>query len=144
MASSAPSIASPAAARAVARTVTFKAIGVSFLVYSAAFFLLLNFLVRPLLRRRYRSLLDAAKARRGQGGGPSARAPGGMVDLGDILARVSDAMEQGGANPAMPPDGAGGRDDLAARLGQLRDLRDRGLITDADYASKKAELLSRL
>jgi hypothetical protein len=34
--------------------------------------------------------------------------------------------------------------DIAARLSQLKVLRDQGLITAADYEAKKAEILSGL
>ena len=35
-------------------------------------------------------------------------------------------------------------DDHGAKLAQLADLRDRGAITDAEYETKKAELLARM
>jgi hypothetical protein len=122
--------------------VTMKAIGVSFLIYSAVFFLILGFLVRPLLRRRYRQALESIRSQPAMGG-----IAGAPVDVQNILARVSEAMERGEANVVVrnaaidPGDGAG---DLAGRLAQLKQLHDQGLITAEDYETKKAELLSRL
>lgn len=121
--------------------VTLKAIGVSFLIYSAVFFLILGFIVRPLLRRRYREAMASLQA---QPGGPTGAAP---VDVQDILARVSEAMKSGEANVVVrnvSVDAAGGDGDLADRLSRLKELRDQGLITAEDYEAKKAELLSRL
>lgn len=127
--------------------ITMTAIGVSFLIYSAAFFLLLQFVARPLIRRRYRDTLDAVRARVPPGAGSSAaQGAGGMVDVQDILARVSEAMRRGEANVVvrgMALD-ADGDDDPAGRLAQLKALRDQGLISAADYEAKKAEILSRL
>lgn len=113
--------------------ITLKAIGVAFLLYSAIAFLLLRFLLWPLLRRRYERAF-------------SARAGPAPVDLHTLLARVSEAAGQGEAKvvvrdfPGAPPD----RDDLGERLLQLKALHERGLISDADYEAKKAQILSRL
>jgi hypothetical protein len=38
----------------------------------------------------------------------------------------------------------GGEDSVADRLVQLDELRRRGILTEAEFASKKAELLDRL
>ncbi len=48
--------------------------------------------------------------------------------------------------PATAPYQAGPADteDVADALTKLADLRDRGLVTDAEFAHKKAELLARL
>jgi hypothetical protein len=45
------------------------------------------------------------------------------------------------AAPRAPRDGAS---DPAAALAALADMRDRSLITDAEYAQKKQEILARL
>jgi hypothetical protein len=42
--------------------------------------------------------------------------------------------------PAAPP--AGGGEDLTAKLVQLAQLRDAGVLTDEEFASAKAKLLS--
>lgn len=122
--------------------VTLKAIGVSFLVYSALVFLILGFIVRPLLRRRYERTMAAVRARQGMTGTIAGVATSGAQD---ILARVSDAMQQRGADVVVHNVAPGtAPDDLADRLAQLKQLRDQGLITAEDYEAKKAELLARL
>jgi hypothetical protein len=92
--------------------ITFRAVGLSFLIYSAAFFLLLRFVAAPLMRRKLEQTLAAA--------GPAS-------DLRDMLARASAP-----------------RDDIADRLSRLNALREQGLITDEDYETKKAEILTRI
>lgn len=125
--------------------ITLRAIGVSFLIYAAAGFLLLQFLARPLLRRR------AARRPEGlRGAGPSMSGTrAAPADLGGILARVSDAVRRGEANVtvrniSIDAADSGGGGDFAARLAQLKALRDQGLITAEDYEAKKAEILSGL
>lgn len=108
--------------------ITLKAIGAAFLIYSAIAFLVLRFGLWPLLRRRYRRALQAP------------------ADLQTLLARVSEAAGRDEAQSAVrefraaPAD----TDDLGERLLQLKALRDRGLITEADYEAKKAQILSQL
>jgi len=94
--------------------ITFRAIGLAFLIYSAIAFLLLRFLVAPWLRRRAGRALAAA---------------------GPILDQVAEAARRR-AEAAVPPA------DAAGRLARLKELRDQGLITAADYEAKKAEILS--
>lgn len=126
--------------------ITLQAIGVSFLVYAAGLFLLLQFVVRPLLAGRLRRRLQAL----GLGGTPPAgRAgvPAAPAGLDDILARVSEAMRRGEAdvevrNVTLDMTGTG--NDVETRLATLKALRDRGLITAADYEAKKAEILAGL
>jgi hypothetical protein len=118
--------------------ITFSAMGVSFLVYSAGIFLLLQFVARPLAAWRLRRKLAAL--------GIGTPAPG----LNDILARVQQAAQRGEAdghvrNGAADSSGTeAGGGDIAARLAQLKALRDQGLITAQDYEAKKAEILSGL
>ena len=99
--------------------ITFRAVGLSFLIYAAAFFLILRFLVGPMLRSRVQRTLGAAPGVKG--------AENLLAWLGQPKA-VSDT----------PPG------DLAERLERLKALRDQGLITAEDYEAKKAEILSRL
>ena len=112
--------------------ITFRAIGVAFLIYSAICFLLLRFLVAPWLRRRAERTLSAAGV------------PGG--NLHSVLSQVSEAVRRGRANVVVHEvqavDLSGG--DPAARLARLKELRDQGLITAADYEAKKAEILGGL
>jgi len=115
--------------------ITFQAAGLSFLIYAAIVFLLLQFVVRPLLRRKVDHTLEAVRT----------GAPGAAASLSSLLGRVAQAAERGAAERAASgtaPDAESG--DVADRLAQLRALRDQGLITAQDYEAKKAEILSRL
>jgi hypothetical protein len=112
--------------------ITFQAAGISFLLYAAIVFLLLQFVARPLLRRRVKRTLEAA-----QSGAPAAAA-----GLGGLLGRVAQAAARGAAAREAPAAEEEG--DAAERLARLRALRDQGLITALDYEAKKAEILSRL
>jgi len=112
--------------------ITFQAAGISFLLYSVIVFLLLQFVARPLLRRRAQRMLEAARI----------GAPGAAASLGGLLGRVAQAAQRGAAAREAPaPEDEG---DVAERLARLRALRDQGLITAQDYDAKKAEILSRL
>ncbi|HYD12439.1 MAG TPA: SHOCT domain-containing protein [Allosphingosinicella sp.] len=128
--------------------ITFPAMGVSFLIYAAVLFLLLQFLVRPLVARRLRRKMEALGfgGPAQQGGWPGAA---GASGLGDILGRVQDAVRRGEAEVRvrnvsvdLPGDADGG--DIGARLAQLKALRDQGLISAQDYEAKKAEILAGL
>lgn len=127
-----------------ARTeITWSAIGLAFLIYSAIAFLALRFLVAPWLRRRAERALLSAGIRSPSNPG----APASAADLRAILARVSEAVGRGGANVVVRQsdfDLSGDGDDLAERLAQLKQLRDQGLISAEDYEAKKAEILARL
>lgn len=121
--------------------ITFRAIGIAFLIYSALAFLILRFLVAPWLRRRAERTLSAVGLR-------SPTVPGATpaVDLGAILGQVSEAVRRGRANVVVHDtqvvDLSG--EGPAERLAQLKALRDQGLITAADYEAKKAEILAGL
>ena len=95
--------------------ITFRAIGLAFLIYSAIAFLLLRFLVAPWLHRRAERALAAA--------------PIGAA--GSILGQASEALRRGGGDPAK-------------RLARLKELRDQGLITAEDYEAMKAQILAGL
>jgi putative oligomerization/nucleic acid binding protein len=125
----------PAGSKGGERDVTLQAVGAAFLVYSAIAFILLRFLGLPLLRRRFRAMLEAPP------GLPPAAAP---FAVQEILERVREAVERGGGSVAVRDAATGDDDDPAARLARLKALRDRGLITASDYEAKKAEILSRL
>ena len=119
--------------------ITFRAIGVSFPVYALVLFLLIRFVLWPLGMRRFRRNAGAL----GLGG---VAAPAALTD---VLARVQDAVRRGEARVEVREAGAErsgdtGDGDIAARLAQLRALRDQGLITAADYEAKKAEILAGL
>ncbi|HEV7661859.1 MAG TPA: SHOCT domain-containing protein [Allosphingosinicella sp.] len=112
--------------------ITFQAAGISFLLYSAIVFLLLQFVARPLLRRRVNRALETART----------GAPGAAAGLGSLLGRVAQAAARGAAAREAPAVDESG--DVAERLARLRALRDQGLITALDYEAKKAEILARL
>lgn len=115
--------------------ITFRAIGIAFLIYSAIAFLLLRFLIAPWLRRRAGRAMLAAGIRSPTD--PSR--PASPLDLRGLLGQVSEAAQRGRAQVV---DASG--EDPADRLAQLKQLRDQGLITAADYESKKAEILRGL
>ena len=54
-----------------------------------------------------------------------------------VLSAVSDA-------PAAPPQSTGPSNDIIALIEKLRQLRDAGVLTEDEFAGKKAELLQRL
>jgi hypothetical protein len=112
--------------------ITFQAAGISFLLYAVIVFLLLQFVARPLLRRRAARTLEAARS----------GAPAAAASLSSLLGRVAEAAQRGAAERAAPAEAESG--DVAVRLARLRALRDQGLITAQDYEAKKAEILSRL
>jgi len=129
--------------------ITLKAMGVSFLIYAAVLFLLLQFVVRPVVARRMRRKMEALGL---SGGRPDGMAPGAgqMASLGGLLGRVQEAVRQGQVDVRTrtvsvgltDPGMAGG--DIAGRLARLKALRDQGLITAGDYEAKKAEILAGL
>lgn len=100
--------------------ITFRAAGLSFLIYAAGFFVLLRFILLPLMRRRLERTLGSVA---------------GGAGIEDLVRKVRKAQ-------AARPDGEGG--DVAERLERLRALRNQGLITAEDYEAKKAEILSRI
>ena len=112
--------------------ITFQAAGISFLLYAVVTFLLLQFIARPLLRRRVSRTLEAART----------GAPDAAASLGGLLGRVAQAAQRGAAARDAPAGEESG--DIAERLARLRALRDQGLITPQDYDAKKAEILSHL
>lgn len=129
--------------------ITLQAMGVSFLIYSAVIFLLLQFVLRPLAARRLRRKMEALGigAPSAQTGWPGTPAP--SAGLSEILARVQDAVQRGEAQVTVRNISIDGQDaadggDIAPRLAQLKALRDQGLITAEDYEAKKAEILSGL
>jgi hypothetical protein len=131
--------------------ITFKAVAVSFLIYAAILFLLLQFVGRPIAARRWRRRLaemglatppETPQSARFTSSGVS----GGRPDISAILAQVSDAVRRGKADvhvQGVTVDETNGGD-IAARLAQLKALRDQGLITAEDYEAKKAEILAGL
>ena len=129
--------------------ITLGAVALSYPVFALAAFLLLRFLLWPLALRRFRRRVTPSDL---SGSPPSVwqSGPGAPVDLGQILAKVQEAVQRGEAEVRVSQhevDLAGGGaegGDVAARLAQLKALRDQGLINAADYEAKKAEILAGL
>lgn len=67
---------------------------------------------------------------------------GGGRTLQEAMATMAAPIAP--AAPVAPGQGSISGEDLAASLDQLAGLRDRGLITDQEFAEKKRELLDRL
>ena len=63
-------------------------------------------------------------------------------------AAVIEAIEKGRAQqtplPASPPDARSDGPNLMELLQQLSELRDDGILTDAEFTAKKAEILARI
>lgn len=79
-------------------------------------------------------------------------APAGWVPAASVAlepAALPPLSQQRGAPtpapeaPARPP-AAGSSDDIFAKLERLAELRDKGILSEDEFAAKKAELLSRL
>ncbi len=60
-----------------------------------------------------------------------------QADFEAVRAEIEQAIASGGAPAATAPD-------LADQLGKLAALRDQGVLTDAEFESKKADLLARM
>ena len=130
--------------------ITTSAIGVSFLVYSAIAFAVLG-LCTLAMRRRFRRAGEAPDLLGGFGIDGPAQGPESPIDVGSILALVSEAVERGNARVVVrnmtvgDPATAQPEDtDPVERLAQLKLLLDQGLISAEDYEAKKAEILSDL
>jgi hypothetical protein len=55
------------------------------------------------------------------------------------------AAPAGAAQPAAPPPApTQTADDASATLARLAEMRDQGLITEADFEAKKADILGRM
>jgi len=55
---------------------------------------------------------------------------------------LADAQAQQQAAPPPPPAAAPVQDDLSAKLKNLANLHDQGVLTDEEFASAKAKLLA--
>jgi hypothetical protein len=76
---------------------------------------------------------------------------GGVADAAMREAMASPAAQSvprtdqpPGAPPPTPPAAGGGQSDAAARLQQLSDMRESGLIDDDEFEAKKLEILKDL
>ena len=90
-----------------------------------------------------------AEGAAGAGGGGSiagdAMGLGAGVALGQVLAQNLQAGLQGAAGQAAPAAAPGVKpEDVMATIEKLADLKAKGILTDDEFASKKAELLKKL
>jgi membrane protease subunit (stomatin/prohibitin family) len=81
----------------------------------------------------------------------AAQNEGGLAGVGAGLAAgvgmgqvMMDALRGSQAPAAAPTPVAAAADDPEARLAKLKALLDKGLVTQADYDSAKAEILKKL
>lgn len=66
-------------------------------------------------------------------------------DLGELTRLVRERMGKGdSAAPTAPPPPAPAGDDIPAQIKQLAALRDDGILTEDEFAAKKADLLSKM
>jgi membrane protease subunit (stomatin/prohibitin family) len=84
-----------------------------------------------------------------EGGGGSGIAGDAMglgagVALGQVLAQNLQKGLSGGAAPAAAVAETVKADDVVATLEKLHDLKTKGILTDAEFDAKKAELLKKL
>jgi hypothetical protein len=77
------------------------------------------------------------------GGAPGNQALAGLGDLGDLKARLQHTAGENPASVADLSSGAPGRggSDPEDRLAKLADLRDRGVLSDDEFAAEKAKIL---
>jgi hypothetical protein len=79
----------------------------------------------------------------------------GVVRVEDLPLVETDAPKGGGQAPGAPETGAGaatvsapprqaGEEDVFGKIERLSELHRKGILTDAEYEAKKAELLARL
>ncbi len=83
---------------------------------------------------------DAQKASIAAAGGDMAAVTAGLQQTYGGVADAAYRQAQAGGAPAAQP----AADDAAARLSKLGKLREDGLIDDAEYEAKKAEILADL
>ncbi|WP_375456400.1 SHOCT domain-containing protein [uncultured Methylobacterium sp.] len=70
--------------------------------------------------------------------------PQGSVALDTLKRLDADAPAGGTATPASETDPAAARGDVIATIERLAELHRRGVLTEREFADKKAELLSRI
>jgi hypothetical protein len=73
----------------------------------------------------------------------------GVVDLSDLPVISRDGVRETerrttSASPGVDPSAAGAGVDAIATIERLADLKEKGILTEEEFAAKKAELLGRL
>jgi membrane protease subunit (stomatin/prohibitin family) len=87
------------------------------------------------------SMPELAKGAAGGGGGSvagDAMGLGAGLALGQVMAQQLQAGIQGGAGGSVKPA------DVIATLEKLGELKSKGVLTEEEFAAKKAELLKKL
>jgi len=88
--------------------------------------------------------MEAAASNPGSGAGDAMGLGAGLA-MGQVMASaMSGATAQPAAAPVAAAPAAPTGNDLVARLGKLKTLLDAGLIDQADFDSKKAEILASI
>ncbi len=85
--------------------------------------------------------LEAAANNPGGGAG-DAMGMGAGIAMGQAMMNAMGGATAAAAAPAAP--GAGGGDDMVARLTKLKSLLDAGVISQEDFDAKKAEILAAI
>ena len=113
-------------------SVMFKTLAATFAAYALIAFVLLT-------------LLGLWRGRKGAAPGPLS-APASAPAPADAFATLDAAVSRADLRDAIfrSQRAAAGASGVEARLEVLNGLREAGLISDADYEAKKAEILSRL
>jgi hypothetical protein len=119
--------------------ITFDGIAIAFPLYSALIFAALLIFAAPRMRRK-----AEARGSWPSFGGFTAGNDEAPHDLQGVMGLVAAAMQQGNVTVGnvtidSPPNGT-----LATRLAELQQLHASGLISDADFEAKKADILSGL
>jgi hypothetical protein len=119
--------------------ITFDGIAIAFPLYSALIFAALLIFAAPRMRRK-------AEARDSWSSfGDSTGEDGGAPqDLQDVAGLIAAAMRQGNVTVGTESVGSPPHGTLADRLAELQQLHASGLISDAEFEAKKAEILSDL
>jgi hypothetical protein len=93
--------------------------------------------------------VDAALAHLGEpgsatGGEVGVQALSGLGNLGDLKARLLQTAAENPGSAVNLSSGSPGRSDLDPedRLAKLADLRERGVVTDEEFAAAKAKILA--
>ncbi|MDB5677278.1 SHOCT domain-containing protein [Sphingomonas bacterium] len=119
--------------------ITFDGIAIAFPLYSALFFVGLLIFAAPRMRRNAEARpasFDVGTFTTTEGDVPP--------DLQGVMGMVAAAMQQGNVTVHNVTIDSQPDDTPAARLAALKQLHDGGLISDADFEAKKAEILSGL
>ena len=123
--------------------ITFDGIGLAFPLYSALIFAALLIFAAPRMRRKAEAR-DSWSSFGDFDGGNDGGNEGAPQGLQDVAALIAAAMRQGNVTVGTMTVGSPPHGTLADRLAELQQLHASGLISDADFEAKKADILSGL